>query len=87
MNSVHPVITGGLNKMDFRLSFDCPFSKEELRKLIHCVLYEVLFVELINYDAYIKDWSDDRQISMTATYFSLSINLERVFKPNLTIAK
>ena len=62
--------------MDFRLSFDCPFSKEELRKLIHCVLYEVLFVELINYDAYIKDWSDDRQISMTATYFSLNINLD-----------
>lgn len=62
--------------MDFRLSIGSGLPKEELRELLYTMLCEALFVELINYDADIKDWSDDRQISMTATYFSLSINLD-----------
>ncbi|AZK48588.1 MULTISPECIES: hypothetical protein [Paenibacillus] len=62
--------------MDFWLSVGSDFPREDLRKLLYDMIFEVLFVELINYEAEVSDWSDAQQVSISCTYFSLSINLD-----------
>ncbi|MNI66328.1 hypothetical protein D3C81_1483900 [compost metagenome] len=43
--------TGGLSKMDFRLSVGSNLLRVELGKLLYNMICEVLFVELIDYEA------------------------------------
>jgi hypothetical protein len=62
--------------MDYRLSIGSNLPREELGKLLHDMLCEVLFVELINYEAEVRDRSDAQQVSIGCTYFSLSIDLD-----------
>ncbi|MCM3292088.1 hypothetical protein M3661_18350 [Paenibacillus sp. MER 180] len=62
--------------MDFRLSVGSNLPKEELGKLLYNMIYEVLFVELINYEAEVWDRTGTQYVSIGCTYFSMSINLD-----------
>ncbi|SFF33349.1 hypothetical protein SAMN04487969_1274 [Paenibacillus algorifonticola] len=62
--------------MDFWLCIGSNLPKEELRKLLYNMMCEVLFVELIDYEAEVWDWSDTQRVRIGCTYFSMSINLE-----------
>ncbi|WP_336764263.1 hypothetical protein [Paenibacillus sp. USHLN196] len=62
--------------MDYSLSIGSDFPKEELSKLLYNMLCEVLFVELIDYEAQVWDRSYTQSVSVGCTYFSMSINLD-----------
>lgn len=62
--------------MDFRLSIGFDLPRESLRKLLYDMICEVLFVELIDYEAEVRDRSDNREVSIGCTYFSMSIDLD-----------
>lgn len=62
--------------MDFRVSVGSDLPREALRKLLFDMICELLFVELINYKAEVRDRSDAQQVSIGCTYFSLSIDLD-----------
>ncbi|AZK48589.1 hypothetical protein [Paenibacillus lentus] len=62
--------------MDFRLSVGSNLPREELGKLLYDMLCNVFFVELINYEAEVWDWSNTQTVSIGCTYFSMSINLD-----------
>ncbi|KQO08493.1 hypothetical protein [Paenibacillus sp. Leaf72] len=62
--------------MDFSLCIGSNVPKEELRKLLYNMICEVLFVELIDYEAEVWDWSDTQRVRIGCIYFSMSINLE-----------
>ncbi|MNZ91254.1 hypothetical protein D3C78_1102310 [compost metagenome] len=62
--------------MDFSLSIGSDLPKEELGKLFYDMLSEVLFVELINYEAEVWNRTGNQYVSVGCTYFSMSINLD-----------
>ncbi|MBT2762671.1 hypothetical protein [Paenibacillus sp. ISL-20] len=62
--------------MDFRLSVGSNLPREELGKLLYDMLCEVLFVELINYEAEVWDRTGTQYVSVGCTYFSMSSNLD-----------
>ncbi|MDP1509365.1 hypothetical protein L8C07_01015 [Paenibacillus sp. CMAA1739] len=62
--------------MDFRLSIGSNLSREALGKLLYNMIGEVLAMEINFYEVEVKDWSDARQVSISCTYFSISINLD-----------
>ncbi|WP_028591572.1 hypothetical protein [Paenibacillus massiliensis] len=62
--------------MDFWLCIGSNLSRADLRKLLYDMMCEVLFVELIDYEAEVWDWSDTQRVRIGCTYFSMSINLE-----------
>ncbi|MEE4568433.1 hypothetical protein V2U94_12460 [Paenibacillus polymyxa] len=62
--------------MDFRLSIVSDLSREALGKLLYNMICEVLVMEINFYEVEVKDWSDARQVSISCTYFSISINLD-----------
>ncbi|MGG4346202.1 hypothetical protein [Paenibacillus lautus] len=63
--------------MDYSLSIGSNLpKKEELEKLLYNMLCEVLFVELINYEAEVWDRTGTQRVSVGCTYFSMSINLD-----------
>ncbi|GIO95277.1 hypothetical protein J14TS5_03630 [Paenibacillus lautus] len=62
--------------MDYSLSIGSNLPKEELGKLLYNIISEVLFVELINYEAEVWDRSYTERVSVGCTYFSMSINLD-----------
>ncbi|WP_339267567.1 hypothetical protein NYE54_27250 [Paenibacillus sp. FSL K6-1330] len=62
--------------MDYSLSIGSNFPKKELGKLFYNMLSEVLFVELINYEAEVWDRTGTERVSIGCTYFSMSINLD-----------
>ncbi|WP_025723421.1 hypothetical protein [Paenibacillus polymyxa] len=62
--------------MDYRLSIGSNLSREALGKLLYNMICEVLVMEINFYEVEVKDWSDTRQVSISCTYFSISINLD-----------
>ncbi|WP_342426802.1 hypothetical protein [Paenibacillus sp. FSL L8-0158] len=62
--------------MDYRLSIGYNLSREALGKLLYNMICEVLVMEINFYEVEVKDWSDTRQVSISCTYFSISINLD-----------
>jgi len=62
--------------MDFRLSIGFDLPRESLRKLLYDMICEVLFVELINYEADVLDHSGRQKVRINCTYFSMSIDLD-----------
>ncbi|MEN1990808.1 hypothetical protein [Paenibacillus hubeiensis] len=62
--------------MDFRLSVGSSLPKEELGKLLYNMIFEVLFVELINYEVEVWERFDTQYVSIGCTYFSMIINLD-----------
>lgn len=62
--------------MDFWLSIGFNLPREELSKLLYNMISEVLFVELIDYEAEVRDNSDTQCVRVGCTYFSMSINLD-----------
>ncbi|QDY83597.1 hypothetical protein FQU75_09370 [Paenibacillus polymyxa] len=62
--------------MDFRLSIGSNLSSEALRKLLNNMICEVLVMEMNLYEVEVKDWSDTQQVSISCTYFYISINLD-----------
>jgi len=62
--------------MDFRLSIGFDLPREALRRLFYDMIRDALILELNIYEAEISDWSDAQQVSISCTYFSISINLD-----------
>lgn len=62
--------------MDFSLCIGSNLPKEELGKLLYNMICEVLFVELIDYEAEVWDRSYAQYVSVGCTYFSMSIDLD-----------
>ncbi|MCP3809013.1 hypothetical protein ACYCSE_01780 [Paenibacillus sp. SEL1] len=62
--------------MDYRLSIGSNLSREALGKFLYNMICEVLVMEINFYEVEVKDWSDTRQVSISCTYFSISINLD-----------
>ncbi|WP_438496250.1 hypothetical protein [Paenibacillus sp. IHBB 3054] len=62
--------------MDFSLCIGSNLPKEELGKLLYNMISEVLFVELIDYEAEAWNRSYTQRVSVDCTYFSMSINLD-----------
>ncbi|ANY67390.1 hypothetical protein BBD42_13570 [Paenibacillus sp. BIHB 4019] len=62
--------------MDFRLSIGFDLPREDLRKIFYDMIRDALILELNIYEAEISDWSDAQQVSISCTYFSLSIDLD-----------
>ncbi|WP_341177449.1 hypothetical protein [Paenibacillus sp. FSL K6-1230] len=62
--------------MDFSLCIGSNLPKEELGKLLYNMICEVLFVELIDYEAEVWDRSYAQRVSVGCTYFSMSIDLD-----------
>ncbi|MEN1990838.1 hypothetical protein [Paenibacillus hubeiensis] len=63
--------------MEFWLSFGSNLPRVELGKMLYNMLCEVLFVELIDYEAEVWDRTGNQYVSVGCTYFSMSsINLD-----------
>ncbi|WP_348620287.1 hypothetical protein [Paenibacillus polymyxa] len=62
--------------MDFRLSIGSDLSRKALGKLLYNMICELLVMEINFYEVEVKDWSDARQVIISCTYFSISINLD-----------
>ncbi|MCA1292203.1 hypothetical protein LBW89_04115 [Paenibacillus sp. alder61] len=62
--------------MDFSLNIGFDLPKEGLGKLLYNMMFEVLFVELIDYEAEVWNHSYGQEVSVGCTYFSMSIDLE-----------
>ncbi|WP_088830483.1 hypothetical protein [Paenibacillus tyrfis] len=62
--------------MDYSLCIGSNLPKEELGNLLYNMICEVLFVELIDYEAEVWNRSYTQCVSVGCTYFSMSINLD-----------
>lgn len=62
--------------MDFSLSIGSNLPERELGKLLYNMLCEVLFVELIDYEAEVWEWFDTQSVNVGCTYFSMGMNLD-----------
>ncbi|CAH1226368.1 hypothetical protein [Paenibacillus sp. JJ-223] len=76
--------------MDFSLYIGSDLPKKELGELLYSMIFEVLFVELIDYEAEVRDSSFAQEVNVVCTYFSMDTNsdddddyTERFRKANL----
>lgn len=60
----------------FSLYIGSNLPKEKLGNLLYNMICEVLFVQLIDYEAEVRDQSDTQYVSIGCPYFSMSINLD-----------